>query len=236
MSKKKIVTVCLVVALLATGLIGGSLAYFTATDVKTNTMTMGGVAIDQIEQERGEDGALVEFSQNKPVFPAVGPIKWADETVTIGDAEQKVFTDELNNVIDKFVNVENTGKSDAYVRTIVAIEAPGYDAKNLIHVNINETDGVKVTEWAPVVIDGVEYVYAVFTYTDAVAAGEKTPVSLAQVFMDSAATNEDLDEYGDTWEILCLSQAVQEAGFEDAATALDTAFGKANATNVASWF
>ena len=46
--KKKILVLCLVVALAATAIIGGTLAYFTDTDEETNTFTAGGVEIDLI--------------------------------------------------------------------------------------------------------------------------------------------------------------------------------------------
>jgi len=232
--KKKILSMCLVVALLAIAIVGGTLAYFTDTDEATNVMTMGSVAIDQIEKERNESGELVDFTQNKPVVPAVGDPKWEDNTITVGGGNQKVF--DVENVIDKFVYVKNTGKRDAYVRTIVLIEAPGYDAKDLIHINVNDTIGVTASAIATVTIDGTDYVYMTFTYTDALASDEETPVSLAQVYLDPTTTNEDVAAYGDTWEILCLSQAAQADGFEDAATALNTAFGNVNATSVADWF
>ena len=44
--KKKILTICLIVALAATAIIGGTLAYFTDKDEATNTFTMGNVKID----------------------------------------------------------------------------------------------------------------------------------------------------------------------------------------------
>lgn len=76
MSKKKIVTVCLVVALLATGLIGGSLAYFTDTDDKTNTFTVGNVDIDLTEPKWDANG-----SEDAPeVYPGEALAK--DPTVT----------------------------------------------------------------------------------------------------------------------------------------------------------
>ena len=49
--KKKILTLSLVVALAATALIGGTLAYFTDTDDKTNVMTVGNVDIVLTETE-----------------------------------------------------------------------------------------------------------------------------------------------------------------------------------------
>ena len=230
---KKTRTLLLVICLLAVAVIGGTLAYFTDTDDAKNVMTVGSVDIEQHEQERGEDGTLQAFTQNKPVVPGVGAPKWG-ETIEVGDGKQKVM--DVENVIDKFDFVENTGKSNAYVRTIIVLEAPGYDSEDLIHVNFNDSVGVTATAWTPVDIEGVQYVYAVFTYTDALAPAAKTNVSLAQVYLDPKTTNEDVEAYGETWEILCLSQAAQEAGFDTAAEALDTAFGEATAANVADWF
>ena len=43
--EKKIVTSCLVVALLVVGIVGASLAYFTDKDAKTNVFTVGKVNI-----------------------------------------------------------------------------------------------------------------------------------------------------------------------------------------------
>lgn len=47
--KKKILATCLVVCLLATAIIGTTLAYFTDTDEKTNTFTVGNVDITLTE-------------------------------------------------------------------------------------------------------------------------------------------------------------------------------------------
>lgn len=233
--KKRIVTIALVIALLAT-CFAGTYAYLTDKDAATNVMTLGNVYIDQIEEERDADGNLVPFTQAKPAYPAVGETEWAEDAITVGGGNQKVFHEDLQNVVDKFVYVKNTGKSDAYVRTIIAIEAPGYDAEDWIHVNVNDSVGVSVTGWENVDINGVQFVYAVFTYTDALTPNAKTPVSLAQVFLDSEATNEYCNAFGNTWEILTLSQAVQSAGFTDAETALNAAFEAADAANVAKWF
>ena len=234
--KKKILAITLCVAMVAIMLVSGTLAYFTDTDEVTNVMAVGSVKIEQIEQERGANGALQAFTQDKSVVPAVGPVAWADEAITVGGGTQKVFTEELKNVVDKFVFVKNSGKSDAWIRTIILLEAPGYDAKNLIHVNVNDTEDVEMTNWEPIEINNVQYLYAVFTYTEKIAAnGGMTPVSLAQVFLDKETTNEDVVAYGDTWEILALSQAVQSEGFDTAAAGLDEAFGAANAANIAAW-
>ena len=233
---KKIIAWALTIALTATAAIGGTLAHLQSQDEAVNVMTLGNVKIDQIEQERAEDGSLQEFTQAKPAFPAVGPIEWADTGVDVNGTTYKVFTDDLQNVVDKIVTVKNTGLSDAYVRTIVAIEAPDYDPNNLIHVNVNGDDVLEKTAWTPVDINGQNYVYSVFTYKAALKPGEISAPSLMQVFLDSKATNEDCEKFGETWEILVVSQAMQTQGFGDAATALNTGFGAADAAYAAGLF
>lgn len=235
--KKKILAIVLCVAMLAIAVVSGTMAYFTDSKAVTNTMTVGSVKIEQIEQERDENGALVDFTQDKPIVPAVGTIAWDADSLDVNGTGYKVFDDGLKNVVDKIVTVKNVGKSSAYIRTIVVLEAPGYDANDLIHVNVNDDEGViSRTEWAPVDIDGVQYVYSVFTYDVALTPNTVSAPSLLQVFLDSATTNEDAADYGETWDILVLSQAVQADGFGTAAEALDEAFGEATATNVAAWF
>ena len=71
--KKKILAIGLVVAMAATAVVGGTLAYFTDTDQKTNTFTAGGVKIDLIEQQVNDGGtALEDFKQNQVLMPIVG--------------------------------------------------------------------------------------------------------------------------------------------------------------------
>ena len=228
--KKKLLALVLVVVLGITSVVGGTMAYLTDTDDAVNVMTLGNVYIEQIEQERGADGALVDFSQNKPAYPAVGDTAWAETGVTVNGTEYKVFSDGLKNVVDKIVTVKNTGKTSAYVRTIIAIEAPEGDPNNLIHVNVNGT-GLSHTSWVKTEINGEDYVISCFTYDEALDAGEISAPSLMQVFLDKKTTNEDCAAFGDTWEILAFSQAVQAEGFDNAATALNEAFGEITAEN-----
>ena len=58
MNKKKMVTVCLIVALMAVFAIGGSLAYFTDTEVKDNTFTVGNVDIQLTEPNWVSSGSV----------------------------------------------------------------------------------------------------------------------------------------------------------------------------------
>ena len=86
---------------------------------------------------------MQEFTNHKPALPAVyqdGTTKWDDRNGSQaasgnGSHQQpwsqigalgsnQLFDDSMKNVIDKFVFVKNTGKTDAYYRTIIAIECP----------------------------------------------------------------------------------------------------------------
>lgn len=272
--KKSTLLMTLALILSITLGIGGTMAYLQDTDEDVNVMTLGNVHIEQIEKERVEQtnsgkDELQDFTQGKPLYPAVGDEDWVESdngrvyqewpfvTPTAGSA---LFdADELKNVIDKFVFVENTGKSDAYVRTIFAFEVGSYDFEKviedqLIHLNSNNINSPEATSghWAwkwiktPVEIDGGNYVIAEAIYlhkgsvqgTEAegiLPAGETSYPSLLQVFLDPTATNEDmeaLDGNGNgTYDILVVSQAVQTMGFTKAQEALDTAFGEITADN-----
>lgn len=74
--KKKILSLCLVIALAAIALVGGTLAYFTDEDEATNEFTVGNVSIDLTEPKWDAQG-----SQDAPeVYPTEALAK--DPTVT----------------------------------------------------------------------------------------------------------------------------------------------------------
>ncbi|MBE6038235.1 MAG: hypothetical protein E7218_03420 [Anaerofustis stercorihominis] len=159
--KKKTMAIVLVVCLLATALVSGTLAYFTDTDEATNVFTMGNVQIVQNEQQRvlGETEAdtdhectqiqgdgLETFEDNKVAFPAVLNKLQPKEDITVNGYDFTIRKLE-GNYIDKIVNVYNTGSKDAYVRTIIAIpNMNGYDdsldaSENPFHWNyLDATD------------------------------------------------------------------------------------------------
>lgn len=250
MSKlKKALLICTAYVLVAALAIGGTLAYLTSTDNDVNVMTTGKVEIEQIEQQYDENGNLVPFEQDKPLYPYVGEFGWQNADKNNGAYRQ--FT--MNNVVDKYVSVKNTGKSDAYVRTFVALEMGSFtsDEFNKIGISINSENGSEFKfpgAWNTVndfveVIDGYTYNVMEFVHSAPLKPGETTIPSLLQVYLSKDATNEDvkkLDGNGNgKYDIIVISQATQTAGFENAnnafqrgnttyATAkyaLDTAFG-----------
>ncbi|MBQ6830820.1 MAG: hypothetical protein IJO59_06845 [Clostridia bacterium] len=213
--------------------IGGTLAYLTSTDNDVNVMTLGNVQIEQIEQERDENGVLVDFTQDKPLYPAVGEIAWNDNKTTINGHDYNMFGDKLKNALDKIVTVKNTGESDAYVRTIIAVEDP-FDV-GLLGVNVGGV-GTTQTPWFVATINGEQYSVTAFTYNAALKPGESSLPSLLQVYLKSQATNEDCEKFGDNFSILALSQAIQTEGFGDAVSALNEGFGEVNQANAEEWF
>ena len=241
--KKKIVAFMLVISMLAIAMISGTLAYFTDTEAAKNVMTVGNVDIEQIEQERSSTGGLQPYTQGQILLPMGGQPAWAEETVTVNGDTFKVFASE--NALDKIVTVKNNGNSDAYVRTIVALEAGKSEdeAESLWNNNLavtDNSDGQQVISEDNdlfVQIGDTWFIIVVYTYGDAIAAGTESVPSLTGVALYAETTKEDVANLEGDYEVLVLSQATQSADMgDDAGAALDLAFGEVNAANVASWF
>ena len=264
MKLKNILLPGLSLVLVAALAIGGTVAYLQDDDSDVNVMTLGNVKIEQHEYERvvNADGTfatdtidgvtsyvLKDFTQGKDLLPIVGDPStgaagWDDTVVRMTQVDSygymQVFAGK--NAQDKFVTVENTGKTDAYIRTIVAIE-------------IGSTDGSLIgssyhSNWSKNAVGKVEInenTYYVFEYIykgasdgsrhvgGVLPAGETSYPNLSQVYLKSVATNEDmvkLDGNGNgTLDILVVSQAVQADGFDNAEAALNAGFGDITTDN-----
>lgn len=220
-----------------------------------------GVAHDAGEPGAGNGvamGSLVPFVDGQKIYPAVpknnAPTDYSAETdndkqfywgeyVYSGTASNGLWDDsKLANVMDKMVFVENTGKSDAYFRTIIAVESPigmtvgeaGQGAEIMTNENVGATYNWEKPGY--ITIGGARYYVMVATYQRALQPGKQSHPSLLQAVLTHHATNEDMEALGETLDILVLSQGVQTAGFENAETALNTAFGEATEANIQNWF
>lgn len=201
MNKKKIIAIISVVVLIAVAFIGMSLAYFTDTDDATNVFTSGNVEIQLNEEFDPDEAKLV---------PAV------------------ITDDGVENAVTKEITVENIGTEDAYVRVHIAVPAILEDYLEL--VVDDDTDWVWSDDTYDVEIDGIDYIVYVATYPDAMEPDEETSTNaLEEVYLVPATTNEDIEEIteelGVEWNIIVVAEGAQAAGFEDADTALNTAFG-----------
>lgn len=247
--KKKILSLCLIVAMAVTAVIGGTLAYFTDTDEATNTFTAGGVSIDLIEKEVGPNG-LQDFTQNQTLMPIVGSAQ----------GEKDGFGQPVAaNYIDKIVTIENTSKSEAWVRAYFAIPSALDDGEetynaglNILHFNFGNEEGETTfgEQWIwkeadgswkyfETTIDGVAYNVYYADYYQPLAAGGTTEQFISGVYLDA---NVDMDEQGQytitrngqtsviegfdgTAKCPVFAVAVQTAGFDTVDAAIDAAFG-----------
>lgn len=80
--KKKLVTLCAALALCATAIVGGTLAYFTDTDAKDNTFTVGNVDIELTEPNWKEENAKLIPGREIP----------KDPTITIANGSERAYT------------------------------------------------------------------------------------------------------------------------------------------------
>lgn len=249
--KKKIVALCLCVALAVVAIGGATLAYFTDTDDATNTFTAGGVKIALVEQQVNEAGTeLEDFEQNQVLMPIVGSAQGEKD-----DFGQPVAA----NYVDKIVTIENTGKSDAYVRAYFAIPSAlddGYETfnagLNVLHFNFGNEDGVSTygNQWTwmhgnkwnyfETTIDGVAYNVYFADYNQVLPAGETTEQFISGVYLDKSfdqqgdkyyAFGKEVDLSGLMVEgnltVKCpvKAVAVQAAGFDSVDAAVTAAFG-----------
>ena len=199
--KKKIVLTCLIAVITVMAIAGASLAYLTDTDDADNVFEVGNVQIELVEQQRNADGtALEDFKDKKTLMPIVGSAQGEKDDYGLPIAK---------NYVDKIVNVKNIGKSDAYVRVIVAVPAAldnSTDAMSVIHWNVGNrfspdkeyvdgytNPGYKNIEWnfvEAITIDGVAYNTYCFTYTEALTAGETTDcAAITGFYLDKNVDN-----------------------------------------------
>ena len=213
--KKKILALCLVVALAATAVIGGTLAYFTDTKEATNTFTVGNVEIKLDEAVPGEQGKRTEEGvEYTGIVPGVAYGK--DPIVT------------------------NTGANDAYVRLKVRVEnglnwmglygATNPSAESNFTAMINNTLGA---DWEVADIDmGINNgldgmssdVIVTLNYTKLLAPDAKTPAAFTEFKLPDSATAKDITtriSQDGSFAIVVTAEAIQAEGFNgDYAAAL----------------
>ena len=222
--KKKILALCLVVALAATAVIGGTLAYFTDTESKTNTFTVGNVDIELKE----------DFPDNK-LLPGTKTQNNLKKEVTV----ENVGTSDAYMWIEVWVPAALDDGDDN------SPQAPGlgnslhfnYDAAN---VGVEETKstylGRKTIGEGENAVAYNGYVHFVENDT-AKAKGESTAKLLDQVYMDKAVTQctthddcmilmDGKTHYTGSWELIINAVGFQKDGFSTIESAISEYYGK----------
>lgn len=225
--KKKILAMCLCVAMLAIAIVGGTLAYFTDTDAETNVFTTGNVAIDLIE---------VFDAENAKLMPGID----IQKEVTVQNTGSETayvrvhvaFPAILDSGTPELAAYKNTLHWNFTKESVQEGQWSQLQNKDQVGPNANYpnwpgnggTYNTYTTE-----VDGIAYNVYVITYETALAAGETTQTpAINKVYLDAAVTNEQMtgiiDELSEI-KVLVFAEGGQEAGFTDAYTALNTQFG-----------
>ncbi len=218
--KKKIISLCLVLALAATAIVGASLAYFTDTDTQTNTFTTGNVKIDLVENFPetkllpGEKNALTKEVTVKNIGTEDAYL-WIE--LWIPTALDAGANDAANNSLH-FNPFDTYKKPDG---TLVAMR--GSEAKALGYTLVAETVEVYL---GTKTIGGVSYTgYREYIKNDtAKKTGESTYNLLSRVFMDQRVAQctehnnclilaNGTTHYTGSWEIIVNAFGIQAEGF-----------------------
>ena len=244
--KKKILVLCLVVALAVTAVVGGTLAYFTDTDAKANTFTTGKVDITLNET----------FTQASKLLPGKNIEKIVNVTNNAEDAYVRLHiafpADTIyygaNDGVQEYNNLVHFNQKYA---SLVAGEwnwtptAAGatYDAAHPGYPGNGTNYNTYTTT-----IDNVEYRVFVVTYMTKLTKGATTQTdAMFNVYLDKYADTTDGKTYTapanvdyrtaamssnlNNYQILIVAEGCQAEGFNDPYTALNTSFGVPSSTN-----
>ena len=170
--KKKLIAICLCVALAAVAVVGASLAYFTDTKSATNTFTVGNVKIDLIESKYHREG---NGNSGDTTIPKASHVVTAEDNMQYVETGHKMFTNEDikkdaetyqeeylakrgENMVPgrnaaKSPYVVNTGANDAYIRIRVMVPS----AANNDFVAVKD-GGVITNQWCTSSISNGEFI------------------------------------------------------------------------------
>lgn len=191
-------SLCLVLALLVTAAIGGTMAYFTDDDAKTNTFTVGNVDIHIDEWMADGDDEDTDWDE------------YEDQTLAPGKV-----------TMNKLVETVNDGSEDAYIRTFVTCPKDMYDYLGLgfnkqdkVLTNNDGKNMYSLTSWKDVgtfTINGEETSVFLCEYKGKVASGESV-LSLTSVWLYENVTNDIVTEFylaEGAFKVEVASQAIQ---------------------------
>lgn len=205
--KKKIFSLCLVVALVATAVVGGTLAYFTDTDNADNVFTTGKVDISLQENFDSNNAKLLPGSQKVNAVQKEVSIK-----AETGSEDAYVWYEWLIPAV-----LDSTDGSTG-TNNIIHVNSFGYTWDTYRENSKYWPEGVK--EALPVdktwdhdpevelgsrvgpegfvgteTIDNIVYNKYVVLYHGVLKAGEETSKAMSQVYMDSKVDTNANGEY-----------------------------------------
>ena len=208
MNKRKLLTLAMTLCMVAILAIGGTLAYFTDTDSKTNVFTVGNVDIHIHEWMEDEDGNWENY-ENQELAPI---------------AQDKA---PFNKLVETF----NDGENDAYIRTFVTCPTELYwklgygfnagskaaDATNILGGTRHYLDSW--TDLGETTVNGESVHIFVCEHKDAIAKNDSI-LSLTKVWVYESVDN---DEIGGSFNVEVYSEAIQADNltYDEAMTSLN---------------
>ncbi len=231
---KKALSVALLGALALTA-VGGTLAYFTDTDEKTNTFTSGKVDISLEEK----------FEQNSKLLPGKENAVQKEVSIKLNDGSEDSYvwyewlipatldSTDGSTGTNNFVHVNSFGRTwDTYreetkywiegqTEALPETQTWDHDPNEELSTLVGP-EGFIGTE----TIDDVEYNKYVVLYHGVLSAGEETTPAMSQVYLDQGVnTNADGDyvkgettiekEFLQDFDIIVRAYGIQAAGIEN---------------------
>ena len=239
--KKKILALCLVVALAVTAVVGGTLAYFTDTDNETNTFTIGNVDIDLQETFDPDNAVLRPGSQSTN---KIEKKVWIENTGTedayvwyewyipsaLDSIDGSTGTNNVLHVNSNGSTWDNYRENSKYwaegqTEALPLEQTWDHDPENELGLQVGP-EGFIRTE----TIDGIEYNVYLVLYHGVLAPEAKTTVAMNGAYLDSKVDNA-IDENGNVYytingdmidydftngvNIIVKAYGIQAAGFAD---------------------
>lgn len=188
-AKKKIVSIALAAALAATAIVGSSLAYFTDTEEKTNTFTVGNVDITLTEPKWDAD------INNKDLIP--GKTIPKDPTITVAEGSETAYTFMKVEVSEDFADLMKAYATETGKTTPEEVIAAWF-----------------TTEASPKVMErNLEERYVILGVLSPKEAGQSVTY-FDEVKVPAEVTQEMIKANG-TYTIKVTAYAIQAEGFYD---------------------
>ena len=230
--KKKIVTSCLVVALLVVGIVGASLAYFTDKDEETNTFTVGKVKIDLVEDFDPDNAQLMPGKNiNKDVWieniGANDAYVWYEWYIPAAldsidgstGLNNIVHVNSLGSTWDKY-RTNSKYWADGQTEAVPLDQTWDHDPEEELGITVGPQG-----YFGTVTIDGIDYHKYVALYHGKLAPGAKTTQAMTNVYMDKKVDQDETGysingvhidyDFGQKVNIIVKAYAIQAEGFND---------------------
>lgn len=233
--KKKILSLCLVLCLAATAIVGGTLAYFTDTDEETNEFTTGNIDITLKENFDEDNAKLLPGNQNAVTKEVSINLEEGSEDAYVwyewlipAALDSTDGSTGTNNI----VHVNSLGRTwdtyrendkywaDGQIEALPLEETWDHDANVELDALVGP-EGFIGTE----IIEGVIYNKYVVLYHGKLSAGDETTTAMSKVYMDKNVdyTDGNYTINGKTIEydftkgvnIIVRAYGIQAAGFDD---------------------